>query len=227
MRRCVPLGALLAAALLLAPAVAEAATCSYNSLTTTMTVTLNANETATVSTSPTSPTVLTLNGVSCTGATVSGTNTVTINGTNTGNETAIVDLSNGPLGPGQPAEAEIKFNAVLMGGLADRLTVTGSTAADDLVIGALGVNFNGDDDADITPSGVENFTASGADGDDVVSAAGGAGTGSALTLPSSLQGDQGNDVLESGQANDTIGVARALTRCASRRQPRASPSRWQ
>ena len=73
------------------------------------------------------------------------------------------------------------------------------------MIGAAGVNLNGDDDADITPSRVENYTASGADGDDVVSAAGGFGTGTALTLPSSLQGDQGDDVISSGLANDTIG----------------------
>lgn len=207
MRRCLPLGAVLAA-ILLAPAVAEAATCSYSAVTTTMTVTLNANETATVSTSPTSPTVLTLNGVSCAGALVSSTSTVMINGTNTGNETAIVDLSNGPLGPGQGADdviPEIEIDAALMGGLGDRLTVTGSAADDVLVIGALGINLNDDDDRDISASGVENFTASGAGGDDVVSAAGGAGTGAALTLPASLQGDQGDDELASGLGNDTIG----------------------
>ena len=73
------------------------------------------------------------------------------------------------------------------------------------MIGAAGVNLNGDDDADITPSQVENYTASGADGNDVVSAAGGFGTGTALTLPSSLQGDQGDDEISSGLANDTIG----------------------
>ena len=73
------------------------------------------------------------------------------------------------------------------------------------MIGAGGVNLNGDDDADISPSGVENYTASGADGDDMVSAGGGLGTGSALTLPASLQGDQGDDALTSGLGNDTIG----------------------
>ena len=203
MRRCLALGALLAATLVL-PAVAEAATCASGGGT--MTVALNAAETATVSTSAGA---LTLNNIPCAGgATVSNTNTVTING-NTGNETAVIDLSNGPLGPGLTPEgsgvSEIEINAALQLGSGDRVTVNGSSSADQLVIGTAGVNLNGDDDADITPSGVENYTASGADGDDLVSAAGDQGTGSALTLPSSLQGDQGDDALVSGLETDTIG----------------------
>jgi Ca2+-binding RTX toxin-like protein len=203
MRRWLALGALLASGLVL-PAVAEAATCASGGGT--MTVSLNVNETATVSTSGGA---LTLNNVPCAGgATVSNTNTVTING-NTGNETAVVDLSNGPLGPGASAEgtgiSEIEIVAALQLGSADRVTLNGSGSADQLVLGSGGVNLNGDDDADISPSGVENYTASAGDGDDLVSAAGGQGTGSALTLPSSLQGDQGDDTLSSGLGNDTIG----------------------
>jgi Ca2+-binding RTX toxin-like protein len=203
MRRWLTLGALLATGLVL-PAVAEAATCASGAGT--MTVSLNANEVATVSTSSGA---LTLNNLPCPGgATVSNTNTVTING-NTGSETAVIDLFNGPLSPGLTPEgsgvSEIEINAALGLGTGDRVTVNGSTAADQLVLGTGGVNLNGDDDADISPSGVENYTASGADGDDVVSAAGGQGTGSALTTSSSLQGDQGDDTLSSGLGNDTIG----------------------
>jgi Ca2+-binding RTX toxin-like protein len=171
-----------------------------------MTVSLNPNETATVSTSAGA---LTLNNIPCPGgATVANTNTVTING-GTGNETAIVDLSNGPLGPGASAEAtgvsELEIGVALQLGSADRVTVTGSSAADRLVLGGGGINLNGDDDVDIGASGVESYTAAGADGDDVVSAAGGQATGAALTLPASLQGDQGDDTLASGLGNDTIG----------------------
>jgi Ca2+-binding RTX toxin-like protein len=203
LRRCLALGAVLAAAPVL-PAVAGAATCASGAGA--MTVALNANETATVSTSAGA---LTLNNVPCPGgATVSNTNTVTING-NIGNETAVIDLSNGPLGPGLTPEgsgvSEVEINAALQLGSGDRVTVNGSGSADQLVIGAAGINLNGDDDADVIPSGVENYTASGADGNDLVSAAGGQGTGSALTLPSSLQGDQGDDALASGLGNDTIG----------------------
>ena len=186
------------------PEVAKAATCASGGGT--MTVSLAVNETATVSTSAGA---LTLNNVPCAGgATVSNTNTIAING-NTGNETAVVDLANGPFGPGASGEgtgvSEIEIVAALQLGSGDRVTVNGSGSADRLVLGATGVNLNGDDDADITASGVENYTASGADGEDVVSAAGGQGTGSALTLPSSLQGDQGDDSLSSGLGNDTIG----------------------
>jgi Ca2+-binding RTX toxin-like protein len=197
------LGALLASGLVL-PAAADGATCT--SAAGTMTVALNANETATVSTSAG---LLTLNNVPCPGgATVASTNTVTING-GTGNETAVLDLSNGLLGPGAAAEAtgipELEIVIALQLGSADRVTVNGSGAAEQLTLGAGGINLNGDDDADVTTTGVENYTASGADGDDVVSAAGGQGTGSALALPSSLQGDQGDDSLASGLGNDTIG----------------------
>jgi Ca2+-binding RTX toxin-like protein len=202
-RRCVTLSLFLAAALML-PEVAEAATCASGGGT--MTVTLNLNETATVSTNGST---LTLNNAACAGgATVLNTNTVTING-NLGNETAVIDLSNGPLGPGAAGEgtgiSEIEINTALGLGTGDRVTVSGSATEDQLVIGASGVNLNGDDDADITPTGVETYTANGADGDDLVSAAGGQGTGSALTLPSSLQGDQGDDSLCSGLGNDIIG----------------------
>ena len=156
-------------------------------------------------------------------------NTVTING-NTGNETAVIDLSNGPLGPGASAEgtgiSEIEIVAALGLGSGDRVTVNGSAAADQLVIGTSGVNLNGDDDADITASGVENYTVSGADGDDLVSAAGGQGTGSALTLPSSLQGDQGDDISSPGWETTRSEVAPAATPWASRRLRQASPSRW-
>ncbi|MGH2741160.1 MAG: beta strand repeat-containing protein [Thermoleophilaceae bacterium] len=202
-RRCLVLGALLATILVL-PTAAEAATCASGGAT--MTVSLSVNETATVSTSAGA---LTLNNVPCAGgATVSNTNTVTINGS-TGNETAVIDLSNGPFGPGATAEgtgvAEIEIVAALQLGSGDRVTVSGSGSADQLVLGTAGVNLNGDDDADISPSGVESYTVNGADGGDLVSAAGGQGTGSALTIPASLQGDQGDDTLYSGWGNDTIG----------------------
>jgi Ca2+-binding RTX toxin-like protein len=186
------------------PVVAEAATCASGGGT--MTVSLNAGETATVSTSGNA---LTLNNVPCGGgATVTNTNTVNVNG-NTGNETAVLDLSNGPLGPGASPEptggSELEIAVALGLGSADRVTVNGSSAADRLVLGGGGINLNGDDDADITAAAVENYTANGADGDDLVSAGGGLGTGSALTLPASLQGDQGDDTLASGQGNDVIG----------------------
>ena len=203
-RRCLALGALLATGLLF-PGVVEAATCTSGGGA--MTVSLNVvNETASVSTSAGA---LTLNNVACPGgATVSNTNTVTING-NTGNETAVIDLSNGPLGPGASAEgtgiAEIEIVAALGLGSGDRVTVNGSASWDQLVVGTAGINLNGDDDADISASGVETYTLNAGDGNDLVSAAGGQATGSALAVPSSLQGDQGDDTLFSGLGNDTIG----------------------
>jgi hypothetical protein len=180
-RRPLALGAVLAATLVV-PASAEAATCASGGGA--MTVTLNANETATVSTSATT---LTLNNVPCAGgATLLNTNTVAITG-NTGNETAVIDLSNGAFGPGLAVEAtglpEIEINVALGLGSGDRLTVAGSALPDHLVIGAAGVNLNGDDDADVTPLQVETYTASGADGDDVLSAAARAPTPCATPRP--------------------------------------------
>ncbi len=189
--------------LALGAAEAGAATCTYAAPT--VTVTLNAGETATVGTSAG---VITLNNVACTGnPTTAGAETINANGT-TGNEILVVDLTNGPLGPGLTPEgtgtSEIELNANLGLSGADRVTITGGSANDQFVAGTAGINLNGDGDADVTYSGTELFTLTGSDGDDMLSAGGGSGTGSVLSLPTTFNGDNGTDTIKPGLGNDTI-----------------------
>ncbi len=182
---------------------AGAATCTFAAPT--VTVTLNAGETATVGTSAG---VITLNNVNCTGnPTTAAAETINANGT-TGNEILVVDLTNGPLGPGLTPEgagtSEIEINANLGLSGADRVTITGGSANDHFVAGTTGINLNGDGDADVTFSGTELFTLTGSDGDDMLSAGGGSGTGSVLGLPTTFNGDNGTDTIKPGLGNDTI-----------------------
>ena len=189
--------------LALGAADAGAATCTYAAPT--VTVTLNAGETGTVGTSAG---IITLNNVACTGnPTTAAAETINANGT-TGNEILVVDLTNGPLGPGLTPEgigtSEIEVNANLGLSGADRVTITGGSGNDQFVAGSTGINLNGDGDADVSFSGTELLTLTGSDGDDMLSAGGGGGTGSVLSLPTTFNGDNGTDTIKPGQGNDTI-----------------------
>lgn len=192
-------------AVVLMAAPAQGATCA--SAPPTVTIALStAGETATIGTNGSA---ITLNNVACAGgATTANTDTINVTGT-TGNETAVFDLTNGPLGPGATVEAgtsEIEINVNLGLSSGDRITVTGSSSSESFNLGDSGINLNGDDDADILyGTSTELFTVNAGGGGDFISAQGGAGSGSALTVPATLNGDTGDDTLAPGQGNDTIG----------------------
>jgi hypothetical protein len=68
--------------------------------------------------------------------------------------------------------SEIEFSIDLGTGTQDRLTLTGGPGSDSIVFGALGANTNGDDDVDLTLTGVELATVNASEGADTVSGAG-------------------------------------------------------
>ena len=80
-----------------------------------------------------------------------------------GAQAARIDLTNGGFAPGATPEgtgtSEIEFEIDLMTGnettaQPDSVAISGTGAADTLRLGTLGINANGDDDADITgPAG--------------------------------------------------------------------------
>jgi hypothetical protein len=86
----------------------------------------------------------------------------------------------------------------------DDLIVAGSAGADDIVIGSGGANLNGDDDVDLTFSGVETVAVLGAGGNDRLQAAGGRGTGKSCTRSVRLEGGSGSDVLVGGAGVDAL-----------------------
>jgi Ca2+-binding RTX toxin-like protein len=143
----------------------------------------------------------------CGAATTVLTDTIVVNGT-TGAENITIDLSGGQFAPGAAVEgtglSEIEFVVDLSTGVLDRVTFTGSSGDDSMVIGASGANLNADDDVDVTLTGVELGTANGSGGADVVTGAGDLVTGAATALSLTVNGDGGDDVLAGGQGDDTL-----------------------
>ncbi len=143
----------------------------------------------------------------CATATTANTDTIVVNGT-TGAENVTIDLSGGQFAPGVSVEgsglSEIEFVVDLSTGVLDRVTFTGSAGDDSIVLGTSGANLDGDDDVDVTLTGVELGTASGSGGADLISGAGDLVTGSATFLFLTVNGDSGDDALAGGQGDDTI-----------------------
>jgi Ca2+-binding RTX toxin-like protein len=205
-RRILSLSALLAiAAAFLIGAMASdavAVTCDRNNQT--VTVTLGAGQDATIRRSAASITVA---PGGCTGnPTVNNTDKVNVTAAG-GAETFTIDFSSGLFRPGATNEAqgdsEIEID-VAMGDGEDSLIITGRAKDDNFVSGAAGINYNGDNDADITRQNVQNITLNGAGGNDTISGAGGSGTGAAMGGGITLNGGAGNDTERGGEGNDTF-----------------------
>jgi Ca2+-binding RTX toxin-like protein len=188
------------------PALA-APTCTYDAPTMTVTVALGNGESATIARSVD---LITLDGVPCDVATVQTTDTIVVNGTGDPTEVTI-DLSGGPFEPGATPEtdggaSEIEFTIDVSSGT-PTLRILGSNGVDCIVAGASGINLNSDEttaDADVTITGTPDLVIEGRDGDDTLSLAGGAGTGT-TGVRGTLLGQAGNDHLSgaiSGSAFD-------------------------
>lgn len=151
--------------------------------------------------------------VNCETATTA--NTDTINVTGTGDHSLLIDLSGGPFAPGvtdEPgASDEIEFS-VDLGGTSDFdfLGIEGSSGADAVVMGTGGINLNAAEtdgvDADVTVPNIEAAELVGGDGGDILSAAGGSGTGGSITLPEFLDllGEAGNDTVTAGGGSEFL-----------------------
>jgi Ca2+-binding RTX toxin-like protein len=216
----VALGTLTLSAL---PASAQA-TCSFDEPTGALSVTLAGSGAATLGRSGTT---ITLDGTACGTATVNNTETINVTGPGSGDDLTI-DLAGGPFAPGLTTETdggdpEIEFNVDLGSGTPSGiLRIAGSDVADNFTLGAAGVNLNASEaagDADVTIVGSISLIASGVGGDDVISAAGGAGTGGPIadvTLNGGdgadrLRGALGGCTLDGGAGADTLDYSGAAT----------------
>ncbi len=179
----------------------QAATCAFDLPTHTATITM-VGGTAAVSVASGK---LMVNGIVCGDATMTSTDTITVIGS-AGNETVNLKLPTGGFAPGATGEGgmpEIEIDMALGAGV-DTVIVTGSVGADHVTIGAAGINLDGDDDADVTMTGVENLRVLGQLGNDVLSGGGGDGTGAAYARPLQLAGGDGSDTLIGGLGNDRL-----------------------
>lgn len=197
-----------------------APTCTYDAATLTVTVDVGNGEVATISRAGAA---ITLDGLPCGVATVQTTDTIVVNGMGMPAEVAI-DLTGGPFEPGATTEtdggtSEIEFSVNLPSG-APTLRIVGSAGPDHVVIGSGGVNLNADEangDADVTITGGPAVVVAGGAGDDVISVAGGAGTGASgpgATLlgqdaADRLLGGLGGSAFDGGPGIDVVDYASA------------------
>jgi Ca2+-binding RTX toxin-like protein len=191
------------------PAVA-AVGCSFDGTTATVSVTLGAGDSTTMSVGGTGQ--ILVDSVQCDTATVTNTDTVTITGS-TGDETVVISQSGGQFAPGKTPQGsgndQIEFSVDMGTGSGDTLTVTGvPSVSNTITLGSTGMNLelssNPDDVADLTSAGVENVIVDGSDAGDTVTGAGSPGTGSPVALPLTLDGGAGSDTLTGGAGNDTL-----------------------
>jgi Ca2+-binding RTX toxin-like protein len=189
-----------------------------------LSVTLAGNGAATLSRSDTA---IALDGVACGTATVNNTDTINVTGPGSGDDLTI-DLAGGPFAPGLTPEtdggaSEIEFNVNLGSGTPSGiLRIAGSDLGDSFTLGVTGVNLNASEttgDADVAIVGSVSLIASGAGGDDVLSSAGGVGTGAPIanvTLnggdgADELLGALGGCTLDGGAGADTLDYSGAAT----------------
>ena len=125
---------------------------------------------------------------------------------------ATIDLSGGAFAPGIPTEgatSEIEFSIEDI----EFLTIRGTPGADSIRVGSIGANLNVaaeaclfcPNDVDVTLTGTGRILLVGDDSGDVLSGGGAAGTGGPTSIPMFLHGENGNDSLVGGDADDSIG----------------------
>ncbi|HEX8103586.1 MAG TPA: calcium-binding protein [Solirubrobacteraceae bacterium] len=195
--------ALAAAALLPATAAAAPAGCTFDAAAARVSVDYSGPGTV-ARVDRTAAGAIRLDGVACGAATVFNTDAI-VASAGTGVQTLTVDLAAGRFAPGKTAEAgqTAEIEIAVDGGtggefpFADVVRVAGGTAADAWRITDAGVLLDSDADADLTTTGVEALTLAGGQGDDQIS-------GAAATLPLTLDGGAGRDVLEGGDDDDTL-----------------------
>jgi Ca2+-binding RTX toxin-like protein len=143
----------------------------------------------------------------CGAATTTNTDSITVSAPSGSVEKLVVDLTGGAFGPGAAAESdtpEIEITTAL-GDAADLIVVNSGSAADTIRIGTTGIALNADADRDLTysptPNQVEVF---GGGGVNLLSAAGGSGTGSVFGGKAILRAGDSGDVLFGGNGNDEL-----------------------
>jgi RTX calcium-binding nonapeptide repeat (4 copies) len=140
--------------------------------------------------------------------TVTGTNTVSY--TNTNGISDVILEEPDRLAPGSTIEAggasEIELSLATVGGILSEVKVVDADGAGDtLVLGAGGLNFNSDDDADITGlAAISGVAIVGGAGGDVFDARGSAATGAAFPNRVDLTGAGGADQLFGGAQRDDV-----------------------
>ena len=219
------LAGVLCGALVAATPAAAATTCTYDSATKTVTVTLGdplvilsveAGAITFVGAHPAVPERLRMPRVSaggggapqpCGGATTTNTDTILITGGAPRGTIVIADQTNGSFAPGATAEgtgvSEIEFTVDPAGPAF--MIFSGTSAPDLMRLGTAGLNLDGDDDVDATfGAQVGAVGLDGLGGNDDLSALGDAVTGGPTRLPYLAAGGPGTDLLVGASGDDEL-----------------------
>ncbi len=200
------------AVLLIALPSVAAPTCAFDAQTGAMTVTVGAGETAVLARSADA---ITLGGVQCDTATVTTTDSIAVDGS-AGGVNVTLDLSGGPFEPGKTPDpdgtSEIEISLNVPG--SSNVLIVGAPGDDHLVLGGGGANLNAAEtpgDVDVVIAGTPAVTMQGNAGIDMLSVAGGAGTGapSSATVAGGpnddrLLGGLGDSALDGGDGVDGV-----------------------
>ncbi|MCE9578987.1 MAG: hypothetical protein K8W52_38035 [Deltaproteobacteria bacterium] len=176
------------------------AQCGFTAGSGVLTLTVNSGDTALFA--RTADGGLTINGFACGAATATSVKHIDVTEGTSGDQTVILDYTNGPFAVGTASGGGI---AIALGGqtATDALKIVGSAGADSYVFGANGIAINTDAFLDITATGVETTLASMTGGNDTVSGGGNAATGAAFPTALTIYGGDGDDTLRGGAGDDT------------------------
>jgi Ca2+-binding RTX toxin-like protein len=146
--------------------------------------------------------------VNCGAATVTNTDTIVVNGAAATAEHLTIDLSGGLFAPGATPEAtgasEIEIS-LLLGSAADLVTISGGTGNDRVAVGASGIAFTTDADADLTMSPLPALVeVLGLGGDDTLTGRGGTGAGASFPNALVVDGGEGTDMIDGGAGADQL-----------------------
>ena len=208
------LGIAAVAAALVLPATASAATTCTNGATLTVDHTGGIDDvTIRVNTAPNPDTIVVVDDsgtLACAGGTPTVTSVGTLAYTNSGGISSLFVEEPDLLAPGSGLEiasiAEIEVTVSEPSGIIGDITLRDTDgSADAYILGANGINLNGDNDADITFGVLSlDFILEGGAGADIFDARGGAGTGAAYIEGLELRGGEGADQLFGGSGFDDI-----------------------
>lgn len=147
----------------------------------------------------------------CGDATTDNVDKVIVSGTSAREllQITVTDGTGASFAPGDTDEllgvSEIEVEATLGAGV-DALLVAGASSADDtMTAGKDGINWNDDDDPDVTwDRSIEIPGMEGSSGEDTLTATGGTGTGKPVNVPMFLAGSSGDDRITGGLAGDWL-----------------------
>ena len=143
---------------------------------------------------------ISLDGNQCTDGTVDDATSIQVQGSS-GHNGLVIDLPAGAVHLQRQRDVPI---VVDLAGGGDSLDVSGTGGPDTITAGANGVSLNSAANLDVVLNSGVALSIDGTGGDDIISGAGGSGTGGSYAGATAIAGGPGDDTLTGGSGNDTF-----------------------